>query len=818
MRPIKLTMQAFGSYAKKEVINFDELGNGIFLITGDTGAGKTTIFDAITFALYGNTSGQKRSGRMMRSKYANEDIETFVELTFIYRDKIYTINRSPEYFRYSKKKSANGEYVLVKQTAKVELVLPDGLVFNGKLKETDEKIIEIMGLNIDQFTQIAMLAQGDFLKLLHSESKDRKAIFTKIFNTTFYNDAGYVLKEYKNKNQSKLIDSEKEIRNAMLRAKNLKKEGIDLNIVESLQIEEALNFIQDSINESKSYEKSLNIKKEDLDKSKTKFESIFNMINNILEDEKQDRIKKNLIESNIEKAYKEKELLSKKLIDIDDFAKNHLEDYQKQIIKLEDDLPKYDELSDLQKELIKNKNEISIIDDQINLNKNKLEKIKRKYDDTSKKAKNAIDIHKEAQEKYDSLLNAYYSEQAGILATSLKEETPCPVCGSLVHPSPAKLSPNAPTKKMVDDGKNTRDMLDKSREKALRDLEASKLEYDEYQKEYDGQNSALENKKNMFTANQIALQEKLEQYTKNLSYESKSELNTYINKLKSQIETYNYELKETKNKIAKTDVNIGEQKGSLNTINEKLEGYESKKKECLSLEEISINIKKISDELMENSREAKQVFNLLENNQKIFDELSNIKKLYSKQKNEFLLVEHLYRTYSGNLNSKSKLDFETYIQRQYFKKIIQSANKRLYILSNNEFILKCRNLEDLNGGNASVGLDLDVESLVNNSVRDVKTLSGGESFMAALSMALGLADVIGQTAGAIKLETMFIDEGFGNLDDNSREAALRVLTSLAGDSQMIGIISHVNELKEGIEKKIIVKKTNKGSTTSIEIQ
>ena len=186
MKPIKLTMSAFGSYSGVERIDFTGIQNGCFLITGDTGAGKTTIFDAVTYALYGRTSGGKRDGNMMRSQYASEDVETYVKLVFDYHGERYEVRRNPEYMRAGKRKASDGSVRLVKESAKVELTMPDGSVFPGRKRETEHKITEIMGMDAGQFTQMAMIAQGDFLKLLLADSKDRKKIFSRIFHTKIY--------------------------------------------------------------------------------------------------------------------------------------------------------------------------------------------------------------------------------------------------------------------------------------------------------------------------------------------------------------------------------------------------------------------------------------------------------------------------------------------------------------------------------------------------------------------------------------------------------------------------------------------------------
>ena len=186
MKPVRLVMSAFGSYAGEEVIDFANQSRGVFLITGDTGAGKTTIFDAITYALYDQTSGGKREGDMMRSQYAEPGTPTYVELTFAYRGEEYTVRRNPNYRRTSRRKNKEGNYTLTTEAAAVSLKMPDGREFPGKIREINEKIVEILGVGASQFKQIAMIAQGEFLKLLLASSKERKEIFAKIFDTDSY--------------------------------------------------------------------------------------------------------------------------------------------------------------------------------------------------------------------------------------------------------------------------------------------------------------------------------------------------------------------------------------------------------------------------------------------------------------------------------------------------------------------------------------------------------------------------------------------------------------------------------------------------------
>ena len=181
MRPIRLTVSAFGPYAGRQEIDMDALGErGLYLITGDTGAGKTTIFDAITFALYGEPSGTTRDASMLRSNYADLDTPTEVILTFSHGGKTYTVRRNPEYTR----KKARGEGT-TRELPGAELTLPDGKVETQTGRVT-KKIQEILGVSKEQFCQIAMIAQGDFLRLLLADTKQRQEIFRDIFGTGIY--------------------------------------------------------------------------------------------------------------------------------------------------------------------------------------------------------------------------------------------------------------------------------------------------------------------------------------------------------------------------------------------------------------------------------------------------------------------------------------------------------------------------------------------------------------------------------------------------------------------------------------------------------
>ena len=206
MKPLRLKMQAFGSYGKETTIDFEKVNQNLFLITGDTGAGKTTIFDAIVFALYGEASSSlnKKEGVVLQSQYVDFDSEPYVELVFSEgRDEkreIYTVRRVPRHLKTITRGAGKGKQREI--TGSVSLIMPDGMEYPSK--ETDRKLQEIVGLTKSQFMQVAMIAQGEFMDLLRAKSDDKKVIFRKLFNTEMYQD---IVTELGNRKRAK----EKEI-------------------------------------------------------------------------------------------------------------------------------------------------------------------------------------------------------------------------------------------------------------------------------------------------------------------------------------------------------------------------------------------------------------------------------------------------------------------------------------------------------------------------------------------------------------------------------------------------------------------------------
>lgn len=245
--------------------------------------------------------------------------------------------------------------------------------------------------------------------------------------------------------------------------------------------------------------------------------------------------------------------------------------------------------------------------------------------------------------------------------------------------------------------------------------------------------------------------------------------------------------------------------GRKKSLKEQLEG-----KERADLVRLGESVREVLQKQKKAQEEYVRLYSTNQRNKEVRSRLKHFLEKSGDLQKQYELTGNLSRTANGNLSGTVKMDFETYVQRQYFKQIIRAANKRLVQMTSGEFILQCREVKNL-ASQGQAGLDLDVYHMAGDSVRDVRTLSGGEAFMASLSMALGLADIVQNTAGAIHLDTMFVDEGFGSLDDTARGQAIRILTDLADGNRLVGIISHVNELKEQIDRKLVVTRTDKGS-------
>lgn len=1041
MKPIKLIMQAFGPYSGKTEIDFSKFASsGLFLVSGDTGSGKTTIFDAISYALFDKTSGQSRGINSIRSDFASEDTFTEVTYTFSHKDKVYIINRYPDQLRKGKKIDR-----MVQQKKGVSIKLPDGKLLDS-LTEVNNTITDILGgLGYDQFKQISMIAQGEFLDLLLADNEKRNDILQRVFDTAYYqnisiklrhkenelkrenNDIINLMKQFigdirceedskyfeqvntykvdknvyqtdeiiaclknilnEDKNIIKKLDSKiNEISDRHLELSKEEENGLSINKdidekeiiekkLEELKAKESeinalfkkaslsqearsnirpleMNKTQKevSVNETKEKIEASNNKIEDLSKDIEEARKVFNKekdkeglkaslntsISDLkksldkyieLEDYKEDKVNKDInLNKNIEKLNESKRQLEK-------------------LLKTKEDLEKeINDLSNIQILRIECANKL----EKENNNKKKLDNLYIDIEEIIKLellSKKALVEYKKSEEEYQASNDEYEKyqkmflrEQAGILAMDLKEDMPCPVCGSTHHPSLAHLQDDAPTKTILDEMKaNTSKLLSKlqeaskysgnlksqfnSRKEAIKELifeyniDSDKEEFEnikvlllnyknksdnailELEEEYksiekkvnkyeDDKNKIIiveenikliKEEKQELSESKIGLEKelstisyKIESVGKELEYPSLNIAKETLSKLKKDLEELKKQYKEAEENYYKLETQLSnlstilkENEKALNDYTKQAyiakeeylaaikesslvdeetyhlhqlsqveidemkrtcNDYEIEKRENLArlkvlitktknkvkvnLEEISIKLEelRVSKEKLEEERTI--TYSKISRNEEVKKSLKTKNKERLIKNQEYLDVDALARTANGRLEGKAKITFETYIQAAYFVQIIKKANERFYNMSGKRYELLRKE-----SGNIQkfTGLELDVYDNWTGKIRNVNSLSGGESFMAALALSLGFSDVIQNHSGGIEIDTLFVDEGFGSLDSNALEQSIGTLSSLTKGNRLVGIISHVDELKDKIPNRITVKKGIGGS-------
>ncbi len=956
MKPLRLIMSAFGSYAGTEIVDFQKIDHGIFLITGDTGAGKTTIFDALAFALFGEASGGWRDGTMMRSQFAPDDAETYVELTFTERDGTYMVRRSPAYERISKRKNKDGAYTKVTSPAKVRLVLPDGSECPGNIRDINQKILELIGVDRDQFSQIAMIAQGEYMKLLHASSKERKVIFSKIFQTGLYGKVQFALKDKFQSLYGQLEDKRKltehELEKVILieeseyeqpwtalqQYKETKQDEILLLLkqilAETNQKEEFLqaqeNTLRNLLTEAEAEKKQaenvntlLHNKEEIIDKLDVllkqtqdweqkkqlltegrKAAAIRPVHKSLQEAENMQRESAEKIrELKLQMAQTEESFIAAKshLAELEQKKQTEQPVLEEKIRKLQEAFALYEQYQSQLLQRTQKEKELQKVSGQIvswiHQEQAAVQKERGQLEKQAFSLQEVIQKFEEADKEYNERYRAFLAAQAGILAKSLEEGAACPVCGSIHHPKKAELMEQEISQNWVEEARLLRGDLEKKRsrmtevyirqkeslvgrsrqmeELSLRwadllraqvyslstgnkntnislqeqetlyqslQLEVANLKSEElrlnallpYEKKEDAQNAvdAL-----------IKQKQKLEQ-EEATAREKEENLKEEVNRLKGNLESEKGNILLYKKRVHEKQTEyaqILEKQGFVNETAyleaqkepeildnlekaiqkyvQELEQYQTLKKEYdvltegkeyVVLDALNEQIGDFQMQLEELRKKIKKVSVVYEDDKKIYASLKNIWKEKKVLSQEYAVIKKLYQTANGKLSGTAGIDFQTFVQRQYFQQMIHLANGRLKVMSDGQFLLQCRDLDAL-GKQGEVGLDLDIYSVVTGKIRDVKTLSGGESFMAALAMALGMADMIQRAAGSVQMDALFIDEGFGSLDEESRMRAIRILQDLAGTKRMVGLVSHVSELKEQIDRKLFVTKDDRGS-------
>lgn len=917
MRPVKLILSAFGPYAGEEVIAFDKLGEqGIYLVTGETGAGKTTVFDGITYALYGAASGVDRDARMFRSKYAKADTKTYVELEFIYKNKRYCVRRNPDYER----PSLRGNKTTVEK-ADANLILPNGEIIT-KSKEVTKKIEEILGVNYGQFTKIVMIAQGAFKEFLFAETGERHDIFRKIFGTGKY----YSLQIRLAALCKELEDECDEIRKSVdqyLRDTVCDPDSalaLELEAVHEKRrlVEESLEIVAKIVEEDTLLEESFSARL-------AKLEDTIAKLNEEIGRGKQLEKTKRLLADHEEKlpdvrlaaedAYKRMEEASKEEINLTKLSEE-LTILRKEMVAYDKVLEEENELKlefkrreklvcsnellvkeneelaevirkeqEACKEVSNDKARMSVVEE----NKKRLEEEKRKlenYQNLRKRLeRTAIELRKiqesyleeenaynQARKQQEERKSAFLREQAGILAMDLEEGYPCPVCGSISHPNLAKVSGVVVSKEELDRyGKQVEEKMGQVQELSRRAATylASKKEQEESLKtlreelSLDEETNSSQNRENEIEEELKALEEErmdvesrikrhqeLEtSIAKNLEKQKEQE-DTYVENLakiaslKGSMERREQQILIMKKELAfetrqEAALVVSEKEKNYQLLKQKIEGatkaYENAKTEldmllasmdsCRKLLEQNkeINMEELTKQLEDDTQEKQKLQNQKEvasgriaTNKKAVSNIIKRQRNLSELERKSVMVKSLSDTANAKLIGKQKVELETYVQMAYFDRILGRANYRLLRMTSDQYELVRR--KETDNLRSKVGLDLDVIDHFNGSMRSVKSLSGGESFKASLALALGLSDEIQCQAGGIQFDSMFIDEGFGSLDEESLKQAIGVLAELSAGNRLVGIISHVGELKERIDKQIVITKTKEGgSKTQISI-
>ena len=980
MRPTELIISAFGPYAGEVTLDMASLGDrGLYLITGDTGAGKTTLFDAIAFALYGNASGDSRKPRMLRSKYARPDARTYVEMGFSYSGKEYRVRRNPEYMRT--KQRGEGE---TREKPDAQLHMPDGRVVTGDKAVTAE-VEGLLGLNREQFSQIAMLAQGSFSRLLSGRTEDRGIIFREIFKTKPYQLFQEKLKDRAKGLYGRYADSRKsmeqyaggviteghseelklrwkevpqgsleallEVLDQLIGADEAQQQGKDRAMAlvrdEMAALGMELGKMQGDAAVCRDMAAAADVLRENmpvLEQAKVRYErekerqadrdgligTVTRMEENLKTYDRFDSLQENL-----KVCRKETESLEKRLgqAALEERQWKERNDSDEKILEsLRQAGEEYQAALTAGERLGEYSGRIGLLAEELaqyGQERKKLEAARERYRAAGEESRRADDAYREMYQRF-------LDNQAGILASRLTEGQPCPVCGSVTHPAPARYLEEGKeaAKDKVDRLKAAAEEKDKAA--ARLSLEAGRLagsldtRYERMKQQIDAEvatwkedwqkrirqaeadaaalasetgdvrqgrryfleqwelmmgqlkgqlerqaaaqkekirekkkrkedKEAIEGRRALGRQSLEEASERKQQAQKMLaeSQAKERELESRLKEMESSLPYENRkaaqaELAEKKAFLAGLEKAFKEAEESYNRISRRVsdaqarlealrgrmaekdaEGRETAEEDRDPAKgpdtmlpggmDVRTAMERLEARMQENrqhqsearerltglEQEKSRLHHRLETNRMARERISEQKASMEEIQKEWTWVKALSDTAAGEVGGKEKITLETYAQMAYFERIIARANTRFMVMSGGQYELKRCTEEDNRGKN---GLGLNVIDHYNGTERSVKTLSGGESFQASLSLALGLSDEIQSAAGGIRLDTLFVDEGFGSLDEDTLNLAMKSLGDLAEGRRLVGIISHVGELKERIQHQIVVVKDKTGGS------
>lgn len=916
MRPLRLVMSAFGPYAHRTEVDFSKFGKtGIYLIAGDTGAGKTTIFDAICYALYGEPSGSSRQANMLRSSFASADMLTEVELDFEYRAEVYRIKRRPQQERL--KKRGTGTIV---DSPEAEMKFPDGRLIT-RYGDVSAAVEELLGMNHDQFRQIAMIAQGDFMKLLLASTAERIEIFRRIFKTGIYRDFQEAVKE-----ELSGLGSERREAYAALKSwfsgissdgrADLKAEAESASEgkMPSGEVLDLLDkFIEEGEKEQEAGEDKLAETDEEIGKLQVEYDKAL--------ESRRHKDGFDKLSTELEAAQKDGEALKEKADELDGRS-GYAEELKTKAGKIEVQYSSYEELDKLLAKISEEEIKIEAKKSKLEGERENLADCKERLDSFKEESKSlqgaeaererieaeglklaerkksletlledfdaiknlqgkrdkAIEAYEEAEKSAKKLIRAaedsraaFNREQAGIMASQLQDGEPCPVCGSTEHPQKAALSEHAPSQIDVEMAESRaekgrkaaseksiacaglRAQIESALNSALRRSEELMGISEEEQAQQRAEEIVAEIEEKLPALREVLLaarkkiersaklekeipkleeeSEKISKFIEDLSgelkahqatlkslEESKAGLSKSLSfETKSQAEAEVYRLKEEAEEILRAakeaGLALGEAQKRISALEAKKEQMEKLLEEAPDRAEDALKerLDTLKEQREAERRKLTETVSMLSADKKTRENIERVSGELSELDCKYSWMATLSSTVNGTLSGKEKVMLETYIQTSFFDRIIRRANVHFFRMSSGkfEFVRRAQaaNLQ------AQSGLELDIVDHAGGGTRSVRTLSGGESFEASLSLALGLSEEIQASSGGIKLDSMFVDEGFGTLSEDALARAMRTLVNLASGDRLVGIISHVGEIRRTIDRQIIVEKGRDGSST-----
>lgn len=866
MKPQKLIISGWGPYKDKNSIDFTGFtGRNLFLVTGQTGAGKTTIFDAITYALYGTLSGEIREKGTVRSDFADSDTITFVELYMTHKDEEYHILRNPEYMRPKKRKNGVGE--LTKEKENATLTLPDGSIIAGA-GDVTERMTEILRMDVYQFKQISMIAQGEFSRLIFASPVEKTAIFRELFDTGIYaalqaklkEKAGDVYKEYmeyhsKMEENVHMLTLEDEAWQQVITQPTLdfemaervlkELEGQKEKVLQDLQtaderLEEEVLELQKKITLVRTqnecfaeYERT----EQKIEKLKEKKGEITGMGERIAAAEKA------LSLSYEEKAIEAQQKEWAKILDRLAKTRQNQQQVEKTLQELK---PLAEHQAQIERGYLllqkveETESESEALRGQKETAEEELCKLKKTYEEQQ----NQTDRLRREYEDADS---RYRRAVVGVAARLVREGEPCPVCGAVEHPSVAVISEDIPDEEGLSRLKKTYDSSALQCNTLFRETLQKKNEVENRTAKLSEMSEQMAN----FHQQYDALTEIAREFLKKERYHNKDFFDRQIKQygeamgmsgeMERRIQEYAQEEKQAKDNLDQQKEAFEEAvlRGGFADIEtyhhallpgDEIEMLRSRiinhqKEEaaatqlCAHLKEQLQGKERVDEQPLQNSFIEKQEekrnldLTLRSRNNQLQQIHAGFVGIHEKRvRSDRLAKEYGIRKDLDDLasgNNSKRLVFEQYVLAGYFEQILFTANQRLKTMTDGRYEL--RRAAQMTDGRRKDNLEITVMDYYTGKERSVRTLSGGETFKASLSLALGLSDCIQARSGGILVETLFIDEGFGALDEESLDQACSTLQSLAEGNRMIGIISHVQELRERIENQIVVVKTNHGS-------